>query len=86
MNWIKLASFSFGTFLFVPMIAAYLFRINNFVFNVVVDKNAKMSIGAFITFFIIGLFFLLLTTTIWIRIKNYRQRVAKANASGFLTD
>jgi hypothetical protein len=70
MIWIKLASFSLGTSLFVPMIAAYLFRINNYIFNVVVDENAKMTFSALITFFIIVLFFLSLTTTIWIKVKK----------------
>ncbi len=68
--WIKLASFSLGTSLFVPMITGYLFRINNYIFNVVVDENAKMTFGALITFFVIVLFFLSLTTTIWIKVKK----------------
>lgn len=72
--WIKLTSFAFGTYLFVPMITAYLFRINNYVFNVIVDKNTKMTPGLLIAFFITGLFFISLTTTIWIKIKNNHHK------------
>ena len=70
-KWIKLCAFAFGTFIMVLYITGPIFRIHNYLFNII-PKEPNMPMPSLIAFFIFAFIISAITSTIWTRkkIKN----------------